>query len=194
MNEDGYALRRRLVNSVITFVGEINTLNQVDSEPRANIREDTTFADLALDSLDVVELSMELETEFGVNLQDVPITWTTVKEMVDCIVRLKLDLSPLRENGTNKGYVTTKNQKFDYNLSAAPLNTKMILLTCGGVALMGQLTGDVKKDGDIWGWCPLPMRDKQREQELGFTVGNAVDLEDQTHSTVTLTNSPESSK
>jgi hypothetical protein len=82
----------------------------------------------------------------------------------------------MSDRHTNKGYVTTPDLTFNYDLSSAPLNTKMTLLTCGGVALMGQLTGDPHKDSDIWGWCPLPKRDKQREIELGLVKGNAVDL------------------
>lgn len=80
-----------------------------------------------------------------------------------------------REN-TNKGYITTPELTFNYDLSCAPLNTKMTLLTCGGVALMGQLTGDPQKDQDIWGWCPMPKRDKKRELELGLVKGPAIDL------------------
>ncbi len=85
---------------------------------------------------------------------------------------------PSRKNPTNKGYITTKKQKFNYNLATAPLNTKMTLLTRGGVAVQGLLTGDPKKDSDIWGWCPLPIRDKDKERELGLTSGIAAGLED----------------
>lgn len=85
-----------------------------------------------------------------------------------------------REN-TNKGYITTPDLTFDYDLSRAPLNTKMTLLTCGGIAVQGQLTGDPGKDRDIWGWCPLPKRDKKREIELGLVEGPAMDLTPSTH-------------
>ena len=93
-----------------------------------------------------------------------------------------------REN-TNKGYITTPELVFNYDLSSAPLNTKMTILTCGGVALMGQLTGDPKKDGDVWGWCPLPKRDKKREIDLGLVKGSAMDLTPLTHGVSTLVNS-----
>lgn len=96
-----------------------------------------------------------------------------------------------REN-TNKGYITTTDLPFNYDLSSAPLNTKMTLLTSGGVALMGHLTGDPKKDNDIWGWCPLPKRDKQREVELGLTIGTAMDLTSSTHGDSTPENSESS--
>jgi hypothetical protein len=98
-----------------------------------------------------------------------------------------------REN-TNKGYITTSDLTFNYDLSSAPLNTKMTLLTCGGVALMGCLTGDPQKDSDIWGWCPMPKRDKKREIELGLVQGPAMDLIPTTHgSTSTSVTSSESS-
>jgi len=101
----------------------------------------------------------------------------------------------MSDRHTNKGYITTPSLTFNYDLSSAPLNTKMVILTCGGVALMGQLTGDPRKDRDIWGWCPLPMRDKQREIELGLVIGTgtAVDLTSELTATLTSVNTSESS-
>ncbi len=98
---------------------------------------------------------------------------------------------PDREN-TNKGYITTPELVFNYDLSSAPLNTKMTILTCGGVALMGQLTGDPQKDRDIWGWCPLPKRDKTHEIALGLVKGPAMDLTTSNHGSSTQVNSSES--
>lgn len=69
----------------------------------------------------------------------------------------------------SRGYLATKTALFNYNMEEAPLSTKLILLTKGGVAVWGQLTGDPQKDADIWGWHPIPGRDKARERELGLT-------------------------
>lgn len=46
-----------------------------------NIHDDSTFEDLGIDSLDAVEIMMELEDEFGMEL-DASEMGTTVSELV----------------------------------------------------------------------------------------------------------------
>lgn len=55
----------------------------LDMDP-AEINEDTTFDDLGIDSLDAVEVMMELEDEFGIEIKAAE-AGKSVKELVDYI-------------------------------------------------------------------------------------------------------------
>ena len=49
------------------------------------ITDDSTFEDLGIDSLDAVEILMEMEDEFGIEIQPGSVTLNTVKDLVDYI-------------------------------------------------------------------------------------------------------------
>lgn len=68
----------------------------------------------------------------------------------------------------NREVVTNKNWIFRYDLENAPRCQKLIVLTHGGVALMGVVTGNPARDADLKGWCPMPVRDKELEAKLGL--------------------------
>ncbi len=74
--------RQDVLNKIRAFV----TLTRHDVRTESII-EESTFVGLGLDSLDMVELSMELEDEYHVDLRGVQMTdWTTVKVAIDCIM------------------------------------------------------------------------------------------------------------
>ena len=50
-----------------------------------DIRPDSTFESLGIDSLDVVEMIMDLENELGVELEMEDQKITTFQELADCI-------------------------------------------------------------------------------------------------------------
>ncbi|MGM9653171.1 MAG: acyl carrier protein [Eubacteriales bacterium] len=56
----------------------------------SEIKEDTTFADLGIDSLDVAELVMNLEDEFGISLE-MDASLNTVGALVKKVEELKAD-------------------------------------------------------------------------------------------------------
>lgn len=49
------------------------------------ITEETSFKDLGVDSLDTVEILMEMEDEFGIEIQPGSVALNTVKDLVDHI-------------------------------------------------------------------------------------------------------------
>ena len=57
--------------------------NQLDISPD-DITRDTTFESLGIDSLDVTELAMDVEDEFGIELE-LDASVTTVGALVDMI-------------------------------------------------------------------------------------------------------------
>ncbi len=77
------ALRKRTLDCIAEFIYHVT-----DTE-RASVTEDTSRIAVGLDSLDIVGLSMELEEKLSVELKQSQLTWLTVKEAVDCVVRLK---------------------------------------------------------------------------------------------------------
>jgi acyl carrier protein len=77
------ALRKRTLDCIAEFI------YHVTGTERASVTEDTSLVTVGLDSLHTVELSMELEDELGVELNHTQPTWLTVKEAVDCVVRMK---------------------------------------------------------------------------------------------------------
>jgi acyl carrier protein len=77
--------RQEILASIARFAV---TVARDEIDPKT-ITEDSTFVSLCLDSLDMVELSMELEDELEIDLRGVEPTWTTVKEAIDCLVALK---------------------------------------------------------------------------------------------------------
>ena len=74
--------------------------------------------------------------------------------------------SPADIKQTPFSHCTTTDIEYEYDLTLAPKNQKLIVLTIGGVALMGTVTGDPKKDADIVGFYPLPSRNKAREEQI----------------------------
>lgn len=80
------ALRQEVLSKIAVFVREA-----VRDSDQSSITEDTTFLDLHTDSLDMVELSMELEDTFGVDLKTLHVSWLTVKEAIDSVVALKAE-------------------------------------------------------------------------------------------------------
>lgn len=55
---------------------------EMDAE---EITEETTFEDLGVDSLDTVEIMMEMEDEFGIEIQPGSVALNTVKDLVEHI-------------------------------------------------------------------------------------------------------------
>jgi|APDOM4702015191_1054821.scaffolds.fasta_scaffold2789182_1 acyl carrier protein len=47
----------------------VATLKEYTGKTDMNITEDTSFEELEMDSLDIVELAMKIEDEFGVNIE-----------------------------------------------------------------------------------------------------------------------------
>ncbi len=47
----------------------VATLKEYTGKNDMNITEDTSFEDLEMDSLDIVELAMKIEDEFNVNIE-----------------------------------------------------------------------------------------------------------------------------
>ena len=60
-----------------------------DTNP-TSITEDSTFVSLGMDSLDMVELSMELEDSFHVDFKGVEISWVTLKDSIDSVIAKKV--------------------------------------------------------------------------------------------------------
>lgn len=71
--------RNNLENDIITKIA--------DHLGRKNITKDTSFQDLGLDSLELVELSMEVEKEYSVTLDNEKLNSVkTVGEFMDLVV------------------------------------------------------------------------------------------------------------
>lgn len=77
-------LRQKLLQVVSNFV--VSARRDVKAE---DVTEERTFVSLGMDSLDMVELSMELEDDFGIDLRGVEIYWPTVKDALDCVMSIK---------------------------------------------------------------------------------------------------------
>ena len=67
-----------IIDKVIELLADQLDMNKNE------INENTTFEDLGVDSLDAVEITMEMEDEFGVELKPTEVG-TSVKELVACI-------------------------------------------------------------------------------------------------------------
>lgn len=78
-------LRQKILSSITKFA--VLTTKDLKAE---SITEESTFVGLYMDSLDMVELSMELEDDFDVDFRGVELSWVTVKEAVDCVVAIKV--------------------------------------------------------------------------------------------------------
>lgn len=63
-------------------------------------------------------------------------------------------------------HAVSREIRFCYDLSAAPKNQKLTLLTVYGISVQGFITGDPVKDQDIMAYYPLPDRDKELEEKL----------------------------
>ncbi len=68
----------------MTFEKVKNLLAEHLDIDEAEISEDTTFEDLGVDSLDTVEIMMEMEDEFGIEIKPAEVG-KSVKELVDYI-------------------------------------------------------------------------------------------------------------
>lgn len=51
----------------------------------STITEETSFKDLGVDSLDTIEILMEMEDEFGIEIQPGSVALNTVKDLVEHI-------------------------------------------------------------------------------------------------------------
>lgn len=71
-----------MVNEVIAVIAEYKEMDA------SKITEESTFADLGLDSLDTVELAMNLEEKFGVTLEMTE-ELKTVGDLVGAIQKAK---------------------------------------------------------------------------------------------------------
>jgi len=73
------------------------------------------------------------------------------------------------EVSSNKEVCTDPEQKFIYDLDAAPKGQKLQLLTSGGIAIYGNMPPVVGgKSYGIWAWHPLPVRDRLEEKKRGL--------------------------
>jgi hypothetical protein len=68
---------------------------------------------------------------------------------------------------TNKAYVTSPDQIYNYDLSAASTGAKLLVLNKGFSTSLGQITGNSMNDSGIIAWAPMPVRDKEMEVFLG---------------------------
>lgn len=68
----------------MTFEKVKNLLAEHLEIEESEINEDTTFEDLGVDSLDTVEIMMEMEDEFGIEIKPAEVG-KSVKELVDYI-------------------------------------------------------------------------------------------------------------
>lgn len=68
---------------------------------------------------------------------------------------------------SNRDVLVDKQLEYNYDLSQAPKNQKLILLTQGRIGVMGHLYGD-SRDRDVIAWFPLPARNKDKEESLGL--------------------------
>lgn len=63
-----------------------------------------------------------------------------------------------------------KHIEYNYNLEEAPINKKLVLLTVGGIGVLGKLYGDAR-DKDILGWFPMMARNLEKEREAKLRRG-----------------------
>jgi acyl carrier protein len=63
------------------------TLNTKFNSPVSNITEDTLIEDLGIDSLDLVELQLEYESDFQVELPDGTDEIRTVRDLLNLLER-----------------------------------------------------------------------------------------------------------
>lgn len=66
--------------------------------------------------------------------------------------------------GDTKGYIAGGGA---YSYEVAPKGQTVLLLTRHGVCIKGTWYGAYGEH--FWGWAPLPVRNKEREAELGLT-------------------------
>jgi acyl carrier protein len=64
-----------------------NILNSKFNNPVSSITEDTMIEDLGIDSLDLVELQLEYENDFGVELPDSTDEIRTVRDLLNLLER-----------------------------------------------------------------------------------------------------------
>jgi hypothetical protein len=68
-------------------------------------------------------------------------------------------------NNDNQRVATAESSVWDYNCTDAPRGVKLLLLTVGLIAIVGNY---MPKAG-IVAWSPLPRRNKETEKQLGIT-------------------------
>lgn len=69
---------------------------------------------------------------------------------------------------SSSSHCTDSRSVFNYNMSAAPKHSKILLLTSGKITVTGKLTGNGDLDSDIIAWYGLPVRNKEEEERLGL--------------------------
>lgn len=70
---------------------------------------------------------------------------------------------------SNKPAATTPACVFNYDLSKCPKGQKVQALTEGGVAIYTAITSVLAaREMGIIAWYPVPIRDKEKEKELGY--------------------------
>lgn len=63
-----------------------------------------------------------------------------------------------------KSYITAPVSAWNYDMGALPFGAKCFLLNEGGVAVVGSVTANTRKD--FMAWAPMPKRDKELEKRL----------------------------
>lgn len=77
---------KKIQEEIIMTLDKVKTIlaDHLEIE-ESTITEETSFKDLGVDSLDTVEILMEMEDEFGIEIQPGSVTLNTVKDLVDYI-------------------------------------------------------------------------------------------------------------
>lgn len=68
----------------------------------------------------------------------------------------------------DKTHITTAALRFRYDMEACPGGAKCLLLTWGGVCVIGPITNASRKY--YAGWAPMPQRDKEEEVRRGLVI------------------------
>jgi hypothetical protein len=65
----------------------------------------------------------------------------------------------------HSGVVRAPTTAWRYDMAACPRGRKLLLLTDGGIAVIGQLADNPR---GYMAWAPLPDRDKAKEKDMGL--------------------------
>lgn len=72
-------------NKIIQIIGAYTGHKHCDITP-----EKTLVDNLGADSLDIIQIAMELEEEFGITISDEQCeAWNTVQDVIECVERLE---------------------------------------------------------------------------------------------------------
>jgi acyl carrier protein len=78
--------RQDTANKVIALIAE-----KLSIADKSSITEQTNLEQLGADSLDMVEIIMRLEEQFGIQIDDAKAeNIATVKDAIDCVYQLRL--------------------------------------------------------------------------------------------------------